>query len=73
MPREDPSVLWPARVTAELIACALVQLAFWVLWLAVGGHPGSTLMILLGTSAFAMGMQTAAAVTLGSTPSSPPP
>jgi uncharacterized membrane protein YoaK (UPF0700 family) len=65
MPREDPSVLWPARVTAGLIACALVQLAFWVLWLAVGGHPGSTLMVLLGISAFAMGIQTAAAVTLG--------
>jgi uncharacterized membrane protein YoaK (UPF0700 family) len=65
MPREDPSVLWPARVTAALIGCALVQLAFWVLWLAVGGHPGSALMILLGTSAFAMGVQTAAAVTLG--------
>ena len=47
MPREDPSVLWPARVTAGLIACALVQLVFWLLWLAVGGHPGSTLMVLL--------------------------
>jgi uncharacterized membrane protein YoaK (UPF0700 family) len=65
MPREDPSVLWPARVTAGLIACALVQLVFWVLWLAVGGHPGSTLMVLLGISAFAMGIQTATAVTLG--------
>jgi uncharacterized membrane protein YoaK (UPF0700 family) len=65
MPREDPSVLWPARVTAGLIACALVQLVFWLLWLAVGGHPGSTLMVLLGISAFAMGIQTAAAVTLG--------
>jgi uncharacterized membrane protein YoaK (UPF0700 family) len=65
MPREDPSVLWPARVTAGLIACAFVQLVFWVLWLAVDGHPGSTLMILLGASAFAMGIQTAAAVTLG--------
>jgi uncharacterized membrane protein YoaK (UPF0700 family) len=65
MPREQPSVLWPARVTAGLIACALVQLAFWALWLTVGGHPGSTLMILLGISAFAMGIQTAAAVTLG--------
>jgi uncharacterized membrane protein YoaK (UPF0700 family) len=68
MPREQPSVLWPARVTAALIACALVQVAFWVLWLAVGGGRAdseSTLMILLGISAFAMGIQTAAAVTLG--------
>jgi uncharacterized membrane protein YoaK (UPF0700 family) len=65
MPREQPSVLWPARVTAGLIACALVQLVFWAIWLAVGGRPGSTLMILLGTMAFAMGIQTAAAVALG--------
>jgi uncharacterized membrane protein YoaK (UPF0700 family) len=65
MPRDDPSVLWPARVTAGLVACALVQLVFWVLWLAVGGHPGSTQMVLLGISAFAMGIQTAATVTLG--------
>ncbi len=65
MPREDPSVLWPAPVTAGLIACALVQLVFWFLWLGVGGHPGSTQMVLLGISAFAMGIQTAAAVTLG--------
>ncbi len=65
MPREDPSVLWPARVTAGLIACALVQLVFWVLWLTVGGHPGSTVMVLLGILAFAMGIQTATAVALG--------
>ena len=65
MPRQHPSVLWPARVTAGLIACALVQLVFWVVWLAVGGHPGSTLMVLLGILAFAMGIQTATAVTLG--------
>jgi uncharacterized membrane protein YoaK (UPF0700 family) len=42
-----------------------VQLAFWILWLTVDGHPGSTLIVLLGTSAFAMGIQTATAVTLG--------
>ena len=65
MPREDPTVLWPARVTAGLIACALVQVVFWVIWLAVGGRPGSTLLVLLGIMAFAMGIQTAAAVTLG--------
>ena len=65
MPREDPSVLWPARVTAGLIACTLVQLALWMLWLTVDGRPGSTLVVLLGISAFAMGIQTATAVTLG--------
>ena len=65
MPREDPGVLWPARVTGGLIACALVQLVFWVLWLAVGGQPGSMLLLLLAILAFAMGIQTAAAVTLG--------
>jgi uncharacterized membrane protein YoaK (UPF0700 family) len=65
MPRQQPSVLWPARVTAGLLACAVVQLVFWVLWLAVGGHPGSSLMVLLAISAFAMGIQTATAVTLG--------
>jgi uncharacterized membrane protein YoaK (UPF0700 family) len=65
MPRQQPGVLWPARVTAGLIGCAAVQLVFWVLWLTVGGHPGSTLMVLLGILAFAMGIQTAAAVALG--------
>jgi uncharacterized membrane protein YoaK (UPF0700 family) len=65
MPRQNPSVLWPARVTAGLVACAVALLVFWVLWLAVGGHPGSALMVLLGISAFAMGIQTATAVTLG--------
>ncbi len=68
MPRQDPGVLWPARVTAGLVACALVQLVFWAIWLAVGGaraDSDSTLMVLLGILAFAMGIQTAAAVTLG--------
>src|SRR5580704_810607 len=35
MPREQASVLWPSRVTSGLVACAVVQLAFWILWLAV--------------------------------------
>ena len=30
MPREDPGVLWPARVTAGLLGSAFVQLAFWI-------------------------------------------
>ena len=64
MPREDPGELWPARVTVGLIACAIVQLVFWVVWLVVEGHPNSTL-ILLGILAFAMGIQTATAVALG--------
>jgi len=68
MPREQASVLWPSRVTSGLVACAVVQLAFWILWLAVHGEragSGSTQMVLLGISALAMGIQTAAAVTLG--------
>jgi uncharacterized membrane protein YoaK (UPF0700 family) len=64
MPRQDPSVMWPARVTYGLLGCALVQLAFWGVWLAVGGHPGSTFLP-LAISAFAMGIQTATAVALG--------
>jgi uncharacterized membrane protein YoaK (UPF0700 family) len=65
MPQQHPGVLWPTRVTSGLLGCALVQLAFWVVWLAVGGHPGSTLLVLLAISAFAMGVQTATAVALG--------
>ena len=66
MPAEDPGVLWPRRVTVGLLGCALVQLGFWVVWLAVGGHPGSTLeVVLLAISALAMGIQTATAVALG--------
>jgi uncharacterized membrane protein YoaK (UPF0700 family) len=66
MPRAAPAVLWPARVTFGLLGSALVQLAFWIIWLAVGGEPSSTLMVvLLAISAFAMGIQTATAVALG--------
>jgi uncharacterized membrane protein YoaK (UPF0700 family) len=65
MTPEQPGVLWPARVTVALVACAAVQLAFWGVWLAVSGHPGSTLVVLLALSAFAMGGQTATAVALG--------
>jgi uncharacterized membrane protein YoaK (UPF0700 family) len=65
IPRQNPDVLWPPQATTGLIACAVVQLAFWILWLAVGGHPGSTLMVLLAVMAFAMGIQTATAVALG--------
>ena len=43
MPREAPAVLWPARVTVGLLGAAFVQLAFWIVWLAVGGDPGSTI------------------------------
>src|ERR1700733_1274529 len=64
MPRQDPGVLWPARVTSGLLVCALVQLVFWGVWLAVGGHPASTL-VLLAISAFAMGIQTPTAGALG--------
>lgn len=66
MPREAPAVLWPARVTVGLLGTAFVQLAFWIVWLAVGGDPGSkTMLVLLAISALAMGIQTATAVALG--------
>jgi uncharacterized membrane protein YoaK (UPF0700 family) len=65
MPAQHPGVLWPARVTSGLLACALAQIAFWGVWLTVGGRPGSTLLVLLAISAFAMGIQTATAVALG--------
>ena len=66
MPAEHPGTLWPARVTLGLLGCVLAQAVFWVVWVAVGGHPSSTLApVLLGISACAMGMQTATAVALG--------
>ena len=52
MTPEQPGVLWPARVTVGLVGCAAVQLAFWGVWLAVSGHPGSTLIVLLALSPF---------------------
>ena len=67
MPPQHPGVLWPARVTSGLLGSALVQLAFWGVWLAVGGHPGSMLLVMLALSAFAMGTQTSAAIALGGT------
>jgi uncharacterized membrane protein YoaK (UPF0700 family) len=66
MPRQSPGVLWPARVTAGLVGAAMVQLGFWIVWVAVGGRPGATLvLLLLAVSALAMGVQTATAVALG--------
>jgi uncharacterized membrane protein YoaK (UPF0700 family) len=65
IPRQDASVLWPSRVTATLLGCALVQLVFWAFWLVVSGRPGSSEVALLAISACAMGMQTAATVALG--------
>jgi uncharacterized membrane protein YoaK (UPF0700 family) len=66
MPPQHPGVLWPTRATVGLLSCALVQMAFWIIWLAVGGHPDPTLKVaLLAISAWAMGTQTATAVSLG--------
>lgn len=65
IPRQDPGVLWPSRVTVALLGCALVQAAFWIFWLVVSGRPGSSEVVLLAISACAMGMQTAATVALG--------
>ena len=55
-----------AWLALGLLGTAFMQLAFWIVWLAVRGDPGSTLMVvLLAISALAMGIQTATAVALG--------
>jgi hypothetical protein len=73
MPRQDPGVLWPAGATTGLAACALVELAFWILWLAVGADPGSILVVLLGVLAFAMGSRRHSRLPWESMRSSPRP
>ncbi len=58
--------LWPASITAVLAGTAVLELTLWVLWLAVGGRPGTaSAHVLTGGYAFAMGMQTTAVFSLG--------
>jgi uncharacterized membrane protein YoaK (UPF0700 family) len=60
------SQTWPRRVTLALTVTALGQLCFFVLWLAVSGHPSVPATdVLLGVSALGMGFQTAAVFSLG--------
>jgi uncharacterized membrane protein YoaK (UPF0700 family) len=58
--------VWPRRVTSVLGVSAIAHASFIVLWLAVGGRPSLTsAVVLLGISALAMGVQTAAVFSLG--------
>jgi uncharacterized membrane protein YoaK (UPF0700 family) len=65
-PTAGAHAVWPRRVTAVLAAGAVAQIAFLVLWLAVGGRPSSgSANALIAVSALAMGLQTAAVFSLG--------
>src|SRR6201996_6934369 len=58
--------VWPGRVTAVLALSPVAYVAFLVLWLGVGAHPSPIdAIVLLGISALAMGVQTAAVFSLG--------
>ncbi len=53
--------VWPSAVTTVLKLTAAAQLVFLALWVAVSGSPASmTVDVLLGLSAFAMGLQSGA-------------
>jgi uncharacterized membrane protein YoaK (UPF0700 family) len=63
---QDDSEIWPRRVTFTLAVSMLAQGAFLGVWASVGGHPSSGVSdLLIATSAFAMGVQTAAIFSLG--------
>jgi uncharacterized membrane protein YoaK (UPF0700 family) len=58
--------VWPRRVTLVLGLSTIAHVAFVALWIAVGGRPSLTsAVVLLGVSALAMGVQTAAVFSLG--------
>ena len=60
------SSVWPRRVTLVLGLSVAAHAAFLALWLAVSGRPALTAAdFLIGTSALAMGVQTAAVFSLG--------
>ncbi|GLW05692.1 hypothetical protein Misp01_08220 [Microtetraspora sp. NBRC 13810] len=64
-PRSD-GPLWPPRVTLTLVLESLVLAVFGVGWVLTGGRPGVTWQaVLLGLSALAMGLQSAAMCGLG--------
>ena len=57
---------WPRRTTVTMAAELILLAGFSAGWLAAGGHPsGAARLILLGLSAAAMGMQSAAVRLLG--------
>ena len=58
--------LWPPSITGALVGTVVLELALWLLWLAVGGRPGTaSAVVLVGGFALAMGMQTTAVFSLG--------
>ena len=58
--------VWTERVTGVLGLSLVAHAVFLALWLAVGGRPSyPTTVVLLGTSALAMGFQTAGVFSLG--------
>jgi uncharacterized membrane protein YoaK (UPF0700 family) len=57
--------VWPGRVTAVLGLSVVAQTAFLALWLASGRASQADVVVLLGISALAMGLQTAAVFSLG--------
>jgi uncharacterized membrane protein YoaK (UPF0700 family) len=58
--------VWPRRVTLVLGLSVVAHAVFVALWIVVGGRPSLTSAIfLLGVSALAMGVQTAAVFSLG--------
>jgi uncharacterized membrane protein YoaK (UPF0700 family)/predicted MFS family arabinose efflux permease len=60
------SDVWPRSVTRVLCISVTAHVGFVALWLAVSGHPSLTPQVcLLGISALAMGVQTAAVFSLG--------
>jgi uncharacterized membrane protein YoaK (UPF0700 family) len=62
------SSLWPSRVSVALGLAFVAQAVFLALWVAVSGRPGSgTAHALAAVSALAMGMQSAAVLSLGVT------
>jgi uncharacterized membrane protein YoaK (UPF0700 family) len=60
--RAKPDSLWPARITALLYGHFACMAAFAVGWVFEAGYPtGGALFLLIGLSAFGMGLQNAAA------------
>jgi uncharacterized membrane protein YoaK (UPF0700 family) len=58
--------VWPRRVTLVLGLSVTAHAAFVALWIGVGGRPSlASSIVLLGVSALAMGVQTAAVFSLG--------
>jgi uncharacterized membrane protein YoaK (UPF0700 family) len=65
-PMEGPQPVWPRRATLTMAAELVVLAGFSAGWLIAGGHPsGGVRMTLLGLTAAAMGMQSAAVRLLG--------